>query len=330
MKTSQQKVYWVTGVAGFIGSHLTEVLLKTGATVVGLDNFDPFYDKKVKEKNLRSIEKTAQETGSQFLFKEWDIRLLHTYSLQDVPLPTQIVHLAAKAGIRPSLEQPMEYNDVNITGTQRILEFCKVHGIQELAFGSSSSVYGNDSPVPFSENAVADRPISPYASTKRAGELVSYTYSHLYGIKVAALRFFTVYGPRQRPDLAIHKFAKLIAQKKPISLYGDGTTSRDYTYISDIVNGIQGAMRWLESQKAGAFEVFNLGGSAGTTLKDLVQMLEKHLDMKAEIRWEPRQPGDVERTFADISKSQKILGYQPRFPLEQGIQNFTEWFRNES
>ena len=216
---------------------------------------------------------------------------------------------------------------VNVQGTVRLLEFARSRGLKNFVFGSSSSVYGDDTTPPFREESLCVLPISPYAATKRAGELVCSTYCHLYGMKTAALRFFTVYGPRQRPDLAIHKFARQIAGGETITLYGDGTTSRDYTFVSDITKGVLSALDWVAKARPGQMEIFNLGGSRTTSLIDLLRMIEKEMGKEAKVRWEPRQPGDVERTFADVSKSKQVLGYTPDFPIQVGIRKFVEWFK---
>lgn len=317
----------VTGAAGFIAHHLIEALLRSGRTVAGIDNFDSFYDRSLKEKNVSDLRKIAEESHARFEFLEADIRDFDFDIFSGIEFDS-IIHLAAKAGVRPSLFAPEEYVSVNIRGTTRLLEFARTRGISIFVFGSSSSVYGDDTAPPFREDSLCVHPISPYAATKRAGELICSTYAHLYGLKVAALRFFTVYGPRQRPDLAIHKFTRMIHQGECLILFGDGTTSRDYTFVSDIVQGLLSALEWTRSTaRHGEMEIFNLGGSRTTSLIDLVRMIEKELGKKAEIRWEMRQPGDVERTFADLSKAKRMLGYSPDFPIQTGIAKFVEWFR---
>lgn len=318
----------VTGAAGFIAHHLIEALLRSGHTVAGIDNFDSFYDRSLKEKNVSDLRKIATENHARFEFLEGDIRDFDFNVFPEIELDS-IIHLAAKAGVRPSLVAPEEYVSVNIQGTTRLLEFARTRKISNFVFGSSSSVYGDDTTPPFREESLCVQPISPYAATKRAGELMCSTYAHLYGLKVAALRFFTVYGPRQRPDLAIHKFTRMIHRGEPLVLYGDGTTSRDYTFVTDIVQGLLGALEWTRSTaQRGEMEIFNLGGSRTTSLIDLVRMIEKELGKKAEIRWEALQPGDVERTFADVSKAQRVLGYSSDFPIQVGIGKFVEWFRS--
>lgn len=315
----------VTGIAGFIGSHLGERLLERGVDIAAVDNFDPFYDTNIKEQNIRDLGSLAKRLGRKFSFLKKDIRDLEASDFSDLPI-NSIIHLAGKAGVRPSLEKPEEYVSVNVLGTMRLLEFARQRQISRFVLGSSSSIYGDDTPVPFNEDAVADRPVSPYAATKRAAEHLCANYSHLYGLKTAALRFFTVYGPRQRPDLAIHKFAKLISNNQSITMFGDGTTSRDYTYVLDIVDGVVRAWNWTEKNKPGTYEVFNLGNSSPINLSDLIILIEKGIGKKANIVREERQPGDVERTFADVSKAQKILGYKPETSIQAGIQHFCEWY----
>jgi UDP-glucuronate 4-epimerase len=309
----------ITGAAGFIGSHLCERLLGNGRAVVGVDNFNDFYDPQIKRKNISGCLK-----NKNFQLVEADIRdgdTMDKVTGEDVRI---IVHLAAMAGVRPSIAQPLLYADVNVNGTIGLLELAKKHGIDKFIFGSSSSVYGNNDKVPFSEDDRVDFPISPYAATKKAGELVCHTYHHLYGMSVTCLRFFTVYGPRQRPDLAIHKFAKLIEQDKPIPVYGDGSMMRDFTYIGDIVNGIVAAM-----DRCDGFNIYNLGESEPITVNDLITEIEKALDKKAVREYLPPQPGDVERTYAEITKSVRDLGYNPKTSIQAGLANFTDWLRKQ-
>jgi UDP-glucuronate 4-epimerase len=309
----------ITGVAGFIGSHLSERLLADGWAVVGVDNFDDFYDPQIKRRNISECRK-----NKNFQLIEADIRdgdAMGKATGEDVRI---IVHLAAMAGVRPSIAQPLLYADVNINGTMVLLELAKKHGIDKFIFGSSSSVYGNNTKVPFSEDDSVDFPISPYAATKKAGELICHTYHHLYGMSMTCLRFFTVYGPRQRPDLAIHKFVKLIEQDKPIEVYGDGSMMRDFTYIDDIVNGIVAAMG-----RCDGFNIYNLGESKPITVNDLIAEIEKVLGKKAIRQSMPTQPGDVERTYADITKSARELGYNPKTPIRAGLANFTVWLREQ-
>jgi UDP-glucuronate 4-epimerase len=310
----------ITGAAGFIGSHLSERLLREGWMVVGVDNFDNFYDPGIKRGN---IEKCLKDDN--FRLVEADIRdnaAMNELIGEGFDI---IVHLAAKAGVRPSIEQPLLYADVNINGTMVLLEAAKKQKIEKFIFASSSSVYGNNKKVPFSEDDNVDFPISPYAATKKAGELICHTYHHLWGISISCLRFFTVYGPRQRPDLAIHKFAALIEQDKPIPVFGDGSMMRDFTYIDDIIDGTVAAM-----EKCNGFHVYNLGESQPITVNDLIDEIEKALGKKAIREYKPRQPGDVERTFADVTKAANDLGYKPSTSLRDGLEKFTAWLREKS
>ncbi|RMG68942.1 MAG: NAD-dependent epimerase/dehydratase family protein [Calditrichaeota bacterium] len=307
----------VTGAAGFIGSHLVESLLARRVKVVGIDNFDPFYDRSIKERNLQ-----AALADPSYTFRE--ISILDQEALaalfEEFPF-THVVHLAAKAGVRPSLQQPRAYYRTNIDGTLNLLELCRQHGIKKFVFASSSSVYGNNKKVPFSEADFVDHPISPYAATKKSGELLCYTYHHLYGLDVFALRFFTVYGPRQRPEMAIHKFIRHIDQEIPIPVYGFGKPRRDYTYIDDI---LQGVVRSIE--RVSGFEVFNLGESRTTSTNELIEIIEDRLGKKAIREDMPMQPGDVEITYADISKARRLLDYRPTTPVEDGISKFVNWY----
>jgi len=313
----------VTGAAGFIGSHLCERLVARGERVIGLDSFDEFYDPAVKRANLSGL------AGSEaFELVTADIR--DTEALGRLPEDIDvIVHLAARAGVRPSIAEPLLYQDVNVTGTQTLLELARRRGIDRFVFGSSSSVYGNNEKVPFSEDDPVDRPISPYAATKRAGELLCHTYRHLFGIGVVCLRFFTVYGPRQRPDLAIHTFTRLLSTGSPIRQFGDGTSRRDYTHIDDILQGIEGSLRFLESN-AGAYEIINLGESRTVELSRLIELIAAALGVEPEIVRLPPQPGDVERTYADVTRARELLGYEPRVPIEEGIPAFVEWYSSVS
>jgi UDP-glucuronate 4-epimerase len=310
----------ITGGAGFIGSHLAEHLLREGKwRVTVVDDLNDFYDPGIKRANLKSI-----QTIGSFQFSEVDIR--EPEALKTVFDETEfdcIVHLAARAGVRPSLAQPKLYAETNINGTLNLLELARDYEVPRFVFGSSSSVYGINSKVPFSEDDRIHQTISPYAATKAAGELLCHTYSHLFNIRCVCLRFFTVYGARQRPDLAIHKFARLITDGKPIQVFGDGTTRRDYTYIDDIIQGVRAAIDYDGSR----YEIFNLGESETTELSRLIELLERSLDMKATIDRQPLQPGDVPVTYADIAKSRKILGYNPQTKIEDGIPKFVEWFR---
>jgi UDP-glucuronate 4-epimerase len=316
-------IIFVTGAAGFIGSHLSERLCARGDEVIGLDNFDAFYARADKERNLAKL-----RSDPKFTFVEGDIRDADVLDrIFGERHPEVVVHLAALAGVRPSLADPVRYADVNVIGTQRVFDACRAHGVGRLVFGSSSSVYGRDSEPPFKESDPCLTPLSPYAATKRANELMLFTAHHLYAVDVTCLRFFTVFGPRQRPDLAIHKFAKLMAAAKPIELFGDGSTSRDYTYIDDIIDGVVAA---IDQPRAGApgFRVYNLGGSRTTTLKQLVDLLSRALAMKPTIESLPEQPGDMKRTLADVTLAGKELGYAPKVSMQDGIQRFADWWRS--
>lgn len=306
----------LTGGAGFIGSHLAEALLARGCQLLILDDLNDYYDPALKRANLEAVRRTGT-----FEFVQGDIC--------DAPMveelfarfrPGIVIHLAARAGVRPSLEQPALYQRVNVEGTAVLLEAARRHGAERFVFASSSSVYGAASRVPFSEDDPVRAPISPYAASKIAGEALCHVYSHLYGMRIVCLRFFTVYGPRQRPDLAIRKFAQSIAAGQPIPVFGDGTTGRDYTYIEDIVAGILAAM-----EHGAAFDVFNLGNSSPVLLRDMIATLERVLGRQAIIDRQPLQPGDVPITYADISKARRLLGWAPKTPLETGIRRMAEW-----
>ncbi|MFA5252110.1 MAG: GDP-mannose 4,6-dehydratase [Phycisphaerae bacterium] len=307
----------VTGTAGFIGSHLSERLLNNGLTVVGVDNFDDFYNPQIKRQNIKGCLK-----NKNFQLVEADIRDNAAMDKVVGDGIEIIVHLAAKAGVRPSIEKPLLYADVNINGTMVLLEAAKKHKVDKFVFASSSSVYGNNKKVPFSEDDNVDFPISPYAATKKACELICHTYHHLYGISITSLRFFTVYGPRQRPDLAIHKFAQLIEQGKSIPVYGDGSMMRDFTYINDIIDGVVAAMN-----KCAGFHIYNLGESRPISVSDLIAEIEKALGKKAVKKYLPPQPGDVERTFADVTKAVNELGYKPNTTIQAGLAKFVQWLR---
>ena len=307
----------LTGGVGFIGSHLAERLLERGDSVVILDSFDPFYDPRIKEHNLEEIRKC----GSPKLYRG-DLRdpeLMR--SLFEVERPEMVIHLAARAGVRPSFVDPRAYESVNISGTSMLLDLVRDFGVRHFVFGSSSSVYGTNSRVPFREDDPISQPISPYAVTKRAGELLGYTYHHNFGIAVTCLRFFTVYGPRQRPDMAIHQFARKISEGDEIAVYADGLSSRDYTYVDDVVNGVIAA-----SAAPCGFQIFNLGNSRSIVLIDLIRLLERSLGRQARIRFMPAQEGDVPVTLADISLAQSRLGYAPSTSIEEGISKFVQWY----
>jgi UDP-glucuronate 4-epimerase len=312
----------VTGGAGFIGSHLVDRLLAEGWRVTVLDNFDPWYDPATKRENL-----AAHASHPHFRLVEADIRdrcaLDSAISSEDNY--EAIIHLAAKAGVRPSIEDPFVYQEVNVSGTQNLLELARLRGVKQFVFASSSSVYGINANVPWREDDFVLQPVSPYASTKVSGELMGHVYSHLYGIRFIALRCFTVYGPRQRPDLAIHKFAKQMIADQPVSMYGDGRTRRDYTFVGDIVEGIRAAVDYKES----SYEVINLASGRPVALIDMVRALEQALGKPARMRWEVEQPGDVPQTHASIAKAGRLLGYRPRTELAEGIASFLNWLRPE-
>ena len=318
----------ITGGAGFIGSHLAERLFLSGHDIIILDNFNDFYSPAVKRRNFTETAGNAAACGRRLLLCEGDIRdeeFVRAIFTQE--LPDAVIHLAAAAGVRPSIDNPLLYEEVNVRGTMNLLEAAKAIGVRLFLFASSSSVYGNNPKVPFAEADPVDNPISPYAATKKAGELICHTYHHLYDINIACLRFFTVYGPRQRPDLAISKFVRLIEQGKPIPFYGDGSTSRDYTYIGDIVAGIEKALQWVNTGEK-RYDIFNLGGSSPVALNRLVKIIEHQLGKKAVLECLPMQAGDVERTFANIEKSSSVLGYKPVTPIEEGIANFVRWYQD--
>lgn len=319
------KTYLVTGGAGFIGSHLCDYLLENGARVINVDNFNDFYNPGIKEKNI------AQHLGKEnYTVERADIRDL--VSLDRIFGQNKIdtvVHLAAMAGVRPSIEKPLLYEEVNVAGTMNLLEMCKKYDIKNFVCASSSSVYGNNKQVPFKETDIVDFAISPYAATKKSCEVMGHTYHHLYGIDMAMLRFFTVYGPRQRPDLAIHKFTKIIIQGDELPFYGDGTTKRDYTYIEDIIDGVVKSIKYVE-ENSGVYEIFNLGESQTISLSHMLKCIEEELGTKATVKRLPMQAGDVEKTFADISKAKEILGYNPKTKFEDGIKKFIKWYIAEN
>lgn len=311
----------VTGGAGFIGSHLARRLLGRGDRVTILDDFNDFYSPQRKRANVAPLLERPE-----FRLVEGDIR---DAALLDDLLGSgrfdALVHLAARAGVRPSLKDPILYEETNCIGTLRLLEAARHHGPKTFIFGSSSSVYGINRRVPFSEDDEINQPISPYATTKRAGELMCFNYHHLFGLKVACLRFFTVYGPAQRPEMAIHKFTDLLAKGKPLPLFGDGNSRRDYTHISDIIDGVVAALNL-----APPFEIINLGGAETTALSDLVRWIGEELEVEARIQYLPEQPGDVPITFADVAKAGRLLGYSPKVSIREGLRDFVDWYRRNS
>ncbi|MBN2132726.1 MAG: GDP-mannose 4,6-dehydratase [Sedimentisphaerales bacterium] len=310
----------VTGAAGFIGSHLTERLLKDGWAVVGVDNFDAFYDPAIKRRNV-----AACVANEDFTLVEADIRDKSAMERAVSDDTDVVIHLAARAGVRPSIEQPQLYADVNINGTVVLLEIARQRGLRRFIFASSSSVYGNNEKVPFSEADNVDFPISPYAATKKAGELICHTYHHLYDISMICLRFFTVYGPRQRPDLAIHKFARLIEAGEPLPVYGDGTMMRDFTYIDDIIQGIIASIG-----RCTGYDIYNLGESQPICVNDLISELENALGKKAIRNHLPLQPGDVDRTYADVARAEKELAYRRTTDIRTGLAHFVTWLRQDA
>lgn len=317
----------VTGGAGFIGSHICEALLRRGYNVVSADNFSEYYSPAFKRENIECVRRAAEAANASFRSYEGDIRdMVFLSGVFEESRPESVIHLAACAGVRPSILHPALYADVNIGGTINVLECIKKHAIRKFLFASSSSVYGNSDKAPFCESDAADRPVSPYAATKRAGELISHAYHHLYDINIACLRFFTVYGPRQRPDLAVCKFTKLISEGKPVPFYGDGSAQRDYTFIHDITDGIWKAIEWTDSREK-RFGIFNLGSSNAISLSKMVSTLENALGMQAALDFRPRQPGDVDATCADISHARAVLGYSPAMEFEKGIGIFVDWYK---
>ena len=308
----------VTGCAGFIGSHLVERLLNEGCSIIGIDDFNDYYDPKIKEKNISNFKSNPDFTLERFDIRNKDLveRLFSEYK------PEIIVHLAARAGVRPSLKQPLLYEEVNVLGTLNLLESARNNNCKKFIFGSSSSVYGENKNIPFKETEPDLKPISPYGVSKLTGEKYCHAYHHLYKLPIICLRFFTVYGPRQRPDLAIHKFTKLIDEGKPIPVFGDGNYKRDFTYITEIIDGIMASVNYTKTD----FEIFNLGESHTTSVIDLVKLIENAISKKAVIDWQPVQPGDVSLTYADVSKAEKLLGYKPKTKPEEGIKKFVEWY----
>ena len=309
----------ITGGAGFIGSHLARTLLELSWDVTVVDNFDPFYSKATKLANIPSERKS-----SRFHFIEADIRDYESLRRLAAGAYDVIVHLAAKAGVRPSILKPDEYLETNVKGTQNMLNFARYCGVKQFVFASSSSVYGVNKHVPWSETDHVLLPISPYAGTKVSGELMGHVYAHLFDMRFVALRFFTVYGPRQRPDLAIHKFARAMLEGSPIPVFGDGSSRRDYTYIDDIIRGVIAAMHYDRTP----YEVINLGNSRTVSLMEMIATIEDALRKRAELLYEPEQPGDVPVTYADVSKAKDLLGYDPQVPFDAGIHNFVAWLRS--
>lgn len=310
----------VTGAAGFIGSHLVERLLQLKHDVVGMDNFDPFYDPATKHNNLSLARDHATFTLIQGdLFDHEALQSAFAGNGFDV-----VVHLAAKAGVRPSIDDPIGYYRTNVEGTVRLLEMCKNQGVKKFIFASSSSVYGNNVKVPFSESDVVDYPISPYAASKKAGELICYNYHCLYGIDVFALRLFTVYGPRQRPDMAIHKFTRLMDAGKTIPVYGGGKLRRDFTFVDDIVHGLLNAIN-----SVAGYQIINLGESTTISVSELIRLIEESLGKKANIQMLPIPPGDVNETFADIGKARELIGYRPKMSIDEGIRIWISWYLRE-
>jgi len=307
----------VTGAAGFIGSHVVERLLRRGDDVVGVDNFNTFYDPAIKRRNA-----AAALENDNYSMHEVDIcERPAIFELFEKTKPDVVVHLAARAGVRPSLQDPNLYNRVNVIGTQHILDACREVEPSHLVAASSSSVYGGITEVPFKETMDISRTISPYAATKRMNELMAHVYSYVYGLNITMLRFFTVYGPRQRPDMAIYKFTKLITEGEPVPMFGDGTTARDYTYIDDIVDGVVKAI-----DLPFRYEIFNLGEHHTTTLRELIDMICRHVGKPAEIDPQPLQPGDVTITYADVDHARELLGYLPSVDIDEGVRRFVNWF----
>jgi UDP-glucuronate 4-epimerase len=307
----------VTGAAGFIGSHIVDALLAAGWQVTGVDNFDPFYARDIKVDNI-----AGHRDQPRWRFVEVDVAEPRQLETVDGSFDV-IVHLAAKVAVRPSILDPQAYQRANVTGTQNLLELARVRGVPQFVFASSSSVYGVNADVPWSEADHVLLPISPYASSKVSGELLGHVYAHLYGVRFLALRFFTVYGPRQRPDLAIHKFARRMLVDEPIQMFGDGSTRRDYTFVSDIVAGVMSAVAYRGS----LYEVINLGNDRTVSLRDMIGELERVLGVRARIERLPEQAGDVPQTWASLEKARALLGYDPQVPLARGVEYFVEWLR---
>lgn len=316
------QTFLITGAAGFIGSHLADKLLNEGNKVIVVDNFCDFYNPEIKENNVKH-----NLSNPNYKLYRADIRdrneLAKVFNENKIDV---VIHLAAMAGVRPSIDNPIYYQKVNCVGTQNILEEMKLHNIKKLVMASSSSVYGNCKEVPFKENMIVDFAISPYAATKKANEVMTHVYHKLFDFNVIMLRFFTVFGPRQRPDLAINKFTRLMLNDEPIPMFGDGTTSRDYTYIDDIVDGIIKSCNYVENNKD-VYEILNLGNSSPVSLKEMINTIADVLGKTPNIQELPMQPGDVERTFADISKAKKLIGYNPKTSFKEGIESFIDWYK---
>lgn len=320
---SKIKTYLITGGAGFIGSTLTERLLNENNKVLCIDNFCDYYNPKLKEKNVEEFVKNKNYSLYRIDIRNRDdVKNVFDENKIDV-----IVHLAAMAGVRPSIENPLLYQEVNGIGTQNILEEAKLHNVKSLVMASSSSVYGNCKEVPFKEDMIVDYAISPYAATKKANEVMAHVYHKLNDMNIVMLRFFTVYGPKQRPDLAINKFTRLMLEGKRIPMYGDGTTSRDYTYVDDIVDGICKSCDYVINND-NVYEIINLGSNNPVSLKEMINTIGEVLNVEPKIEVLPMQPGDVDRTYADISKAKKLLGYSPKFTFKEGIQKFIDWYKD--
>lgn len=318
------KTYLITGGAGFIGSHLADNLLKEGNKIIVIDNFCDFYNPKIKERNVKN-----NLNNPNYLLYRIDIRdMMAIESVFESNNIDCVIHLAAMAGVRPSIENPTLYQEVNCLGTQNILECMKKYHINKLVMASSSSVYGNCKEVPFKESFVVDYAISPYAATKKANEVMTHVYHALDNMNVIMLRFFTVFGPRQRPDLAINKFTRLMLIDEQIPMFGDGSTSRDYTYVGDIVDGIKSSIKYV-LENDNVYEIINLGNSNPVSLKDMINTIGEVLNKEPKILELPMQPGDVEKTYADITKAKKLLGYDPKTSFKEGIQKFVEWYKNQ-
>ncbi|MFI3283846.1 MAG: SDR family NAD(P)-dependent oxidoreductase [Erysipelotrichaceae bacterium] len=321
---------FITGGAGFIGSTCSKRLLNEGHEIVAIDNFNAYYDPSLKEKNAEEVKTVAAMNKSNYQLIKGDIRdadlIEQLFSNHQFDV---VIHWAANAGVRPSIEDPKYYVDVNINGLMNVLEAMRTHDVKKLVFISSSSVYGNNKKVPFSEMDIVDHPISPYAATKKAGELLCHTYKSLFNIDTHCLRYFTVYGPKQRPDLAINKFTRFMLNDEAIPMFGDGSTSRDYTYVDDIVEGTILSMQYLLAHDD-VFDVFNLGGSNPISLKEMIQVIGNALNIEPKIEQLPMQPGDVDITYSDFSHAKEILGYNPKTSFEQGINNFVSWYKKEN